>query len=309
MKPGMHNSVVQAVALALTLAAGGGGGSEPVKALVVTTFSDYSGSGTGMAFDSAGSLYLADQPTGWIFQITPAGVSSVFSDDAMLGAPGGIAVDGSDSLYVCNGYPRNDVIRITQAKLHALVAGTTGSAGSSNTAPVTFDRPLGLALDRARQVLYVADSANSKIRRIALDTGAVSDFAGLASVESVAVDGDGYVYASSSASDHFAKYTPTGAYDNGYTLSGLPETTQPAAIAVDGAGNMLVADSANHVIWKIDPAGHGSVLAGTPGTPGLLDGPAGSARFSSPTGIAVDGLDRVYVFDSGNGVIRRIALE
>jgi tripartite motif-containing protein 71 len=295
--------------LALTLAACGGGGSEPAKTLVVSTFSDYSGSGSGMAFDSAGNLYVADYGEGRIIQITPAGVSSVFSDDALLGAPSGIAIDGSDNLYVCNDQPRHDIIKITQAGDHSLFAGTTGSAGSSNTAPVTFDRPYGLAIDRARQLLYVADADNSKVRRVDLADGTVSDFATLDYVYSVAVDGDGYVYASSGTSDHFAKYTPTGTYDNGYTLSGLPETSELYAVAADSAGNMLVADYANHVVWKIDTGGHGHVLAGLPGTAGLVNGPAESAQFSMPREVAVDALDRVYVTEQASGVIRRIALE
>lgn len=298
-----------ALALALTLGACGGGGGEPARTLVVSTFSDYTGASAGMAFDSAGNLYLADHGGGRIIQVTPAGVSSVFSDDPSLVAPNGIAVDGSDNLYVCNDLPSHDIIKITQAGDHSLFAGTTGSAGSSNTAPVTFDRPYGLAIDRDRQLLYVADADNSKIRKIDLTTGAVSDFAGHDYVYSVAVDGDGYVYASSGTSDHYARYTPAGAYDNGYTLSGLPETSELYAVAVDGAGNMLVADYANHVVWKVDPAGHAGVLAGTPGTAGLVNGPAASAQFSAPREVAVDALDRIYVTEQASGALRRIALE
>lgn len=310
MKTGTPKLALAALSAALTLAACGGG-SAPAKTMMVSTFSDASGSGSGsgMAFDSAGNLYLADYTGARIIQITPAGVSSVFSDDASLGAPNGIAIDGSDNLYVCNDLPSHDIIRITPAKVHSLFAGTSGTAGSSNTAPVTFNRPYGLAIDRVRQLLYVADASNSKIRKVDLATGAVSDFATLDFVYSVAVDGDGYVYASSGTSDHFAKYTPAGTYDNGYTLSGLPETSEIYAVAVDSAGNVLAADYANHVIWTIDPGGHASVLAGTPGTAGLVDAAAGSAQFSAPRELAVDALDRVYVTEQASGVVRRIALE
>ncbi len=297
------------LALVLGLTACGGGGSAPARTLAVSTFSDYSGSNRGMAFDSAGNLYLADGTGGRIVRVTPAGVSSVFSDDPLLVAPNGIAVDGSDNLYVCNDQPSHDVIKITQAGDHSLFAGTTGSAGSSNTAPVTFDRPYGLAIDRTRRILYLADANNSKVRKVDLDTGTVSDFATVGYVYSVAVDGDGNVYASSGTSDHLVKYTPAGAYDNGYTLSGLPETSELYAVAVDGAGNMLVADYANHVVWTVDPEGHAGVLAGVPGSAGLVDGPAGTAQFSAPREIAVDALDRIYVAEQASGVIRRIAPE
>lgn len=296
------------ILLSLALAACGGSGGS-AKELRVTTFSDYSGTGTGMVFDSAGNLYVADQAERRIAVVTPAGVSSVFSDDALLSAPHGIAIDASDNLYVCNDLPGHDLVKITPARVHTLFAGTTGTAGDSNSAPVTFDRPYGLALDRTRQLLYVADSNNSEIRKIDLSNGTVTDFAALTFVYSVALDADGLVYASSSLSDKVTKYTVAGAYDNGYTLSGLPATSELNAVTVDSAGNMLTVDYANHVVWKIDPAGHAEVLAGTPGVPGLENGPAGSAQFRNPRGIAVDAQDRVYVLDGGNGVIRRIALE
>lgn len=302
-------AVVHALFAVLTLAACGGGGGGTSRSYVVSTFSDYSGGGWGLTFDGSGNLYLANPTSSRVHRITLAGVSSVYSEDAMLYTTRGVAVDASGNVYACNDEPNNDVIRITPAKVHALYAGTTGSSGSSNTAPVTFSRPYGLALDRTRQVLYLADSMNSKIRKIDMTTGTVSDFASSPFVYGVAVDANGYVYACSSLSNVLQKFTPAGAYDNGYTLSGTPATPQLYAVAVDSHGNMLVTDGANHIVWKIDPEGHAGILAGVAGTAGLVDGPAEAAQFDHPRGIAVDGDDRVYVIDNFNAVIRRIALE
>ena len=81
---------------------------------------------------------------------------------------------------------------------------------------------------------------------------------------------------------------------------------QPAATAVDGAGNVYVADSGNHTIRKISPAGVVSTLAGTPGTSGSANGTGSSALFFQPQGMAVDAAGNLYVADTGNNTIRKI---
>lgn len=288
-----------------TLAGCGVGVNDP---WVVSTFSDYSGPGKGMAFDSTGNLYLADNVSR-VIKITPEGTSSVFLNDAtQLNIPRGIAVDAADNLYVCNDQPNHTIVKITPGGICSLYAGTTGSHGGSNTAPVTFYRPYGLALDRTSQILYVADCANSKIRKIDMTSEIISDFVNMAYPYSVAVDSAGYVYACSSISNVINKYTAAGALDNSYTLWDNPKTADCYAMTVDSAGNMLVADYTNHIIWKIDSDGHASVLAGTPGKSGMANGGASKAKFLNPCGIAVDSQDRVYVIDN-NHVIRRIALK
>jgi sugar lactone lactonase YvrE len=81
----------------------------------------------------------------------------------------------------------------------------------------------------------------------------------------------------------------------------------PAGLAVDGAGNVYVADTDNHIVRKISPAGVVTTLAGAPGAVGAADGAGAAARFSSPGGVAVDNSGNVYVADTSNHVIRKIA--
>jgi sugar lactone lactonase YvrE len=83
----------------------------------------------------------------------------------------------------------------------------------------------------------------------------------------------------------------------------------PAAIAVDKAGCIYVADMGNHDIRKISPLGDVRTLAGMAGKPGQLDGEGSDARFTAPSGIAVDESGNVYVAEFASDDIRKISPE
>lgn len=136
--------------------------------------------------------------------------------------------------------------------------------------------PWGVAIDSAGNT-YVSDAGNQTIRRITL-AGIVTTLAGLAGVKGSA-DGRG----------------------------STAQFSEPRGVAVDGAGNVYVADSGNHTIRKVSPAGVVTTLAGGVGQPGFADGTGDAARFRSPAGLLMEGDGSVLVADEENGRIRRVS--
>jgi sugar lactone lactonase YvrE len=96
----------------------------------------------------------------------------------------------------------------------------------------------------------------------------------------------------------------TGGFGNGTGTAAL--FNSPQGTAVDGAGNVYVSDSFNHIIRKITPAGVVTTYAGTAGVLGFAGGAATVGKFYSPQGIAFDGAGNLYVADQGNNAIYKI---
>jgi len=248
--------------------------------------------------------------------------------------PACIAASINGDIYVPDS-GNNAIRKITTAGVVSTLAGMTGSIGSADGTGETarFNSPCGVTVDSAGN-LYVADTDNHTIRRIT-SAGLVSTMAGMVGVLGnndgpgsyarfsypfgVAVDAGGNVYVGDYGNQEIRMITPAGVVS---TLAGLARTTGtadgtnsvarfncPSGVAVDGAGNVYVADYLNDTIRKLTPVGTNWVvhtIAGLATNAGSADGTNSTARFYAPYGIVLDSATNLYVTDSSNNIVRKL---
>ena len=258
---------------------------------------------TGVAVDTAGNLYIADQfnnrvrkmdRSGIITTIAGTSISGYNGDgiaatDAELNTPTDVAVDNFGNIYIVDEV--NERIRkVNSAGIISTVAGngygSPGPGGFSGDGGLAIDAelyaPFGIAVD-VRGNLFIADEGNNRIRKVNT-SGIISTIAG-----------NGY----------------GAAWSGSYSGDGGPATAaelfDPGGVAVDGSGNIYIADVANRRIRKVDTDGIITTFAGT-GISGYSGdgGMATLAELVTPTGITVDKKGNLYIADQNCNRVRKV---
>jgi sugar lactone lactonase YvrE len=282
---------------------------------------------------------LTPDGTNWVVT-TPAGTEGIYGSaegtglETRFNGPSGVAEDSAKNVYVADQI-NHTIRKVTPAGVVTTLAGLAGYAGSADGAGsnARFRSPSGLAVDSADN-LYVADTWNCTIRKVT-SAGVVTTLVGLPGMQGgddgtnsqarflfpqgVAVDKAGNLYVADTVGATIRKVTPLGTNWVVTTLAGRFDIYDfrngtgtnawfhlPSSVAVDSAGNVYVADTINHIIRKVTPAGVVTTFAGGAGLVGSVDGTGTAARFYAPTGVAVDAADNVYVADTYNNTIRKI---
>jgi uncharacterized protein (TIGR03437 family) len=300
----------------------------------------------GVAFDSAGNLYIADGRS--VRKVSADGtIRTVAGNSTNIYSygdggpaiqatmnPTAIAVD-SNHLYIAE---NNRVRMVSPDGIISTVAGNPwlirpywGEGGPATNA--ILGSIGGIATD-GKGNLYIADTANYRLFKVGTDgiistvagngnsndsgDGGPAASAGLSGPMGVALDPSGNLYLPE-LSNRLRRITPGGTIatvaGNGvaaYSGDGGPASAaqlySPWGVAVDAQGNLFISDSGNHTIRKVEPNGTIATVAGT-GIAGFSGdgGAAAGAQLNTPLGIALDGTGSLYVADCQNQRVRRIS--
>ncbi len=302
---------------------------------------------TSVAVDLQGNRFIADSSNHRVREVTADGnIKTVagtgtkgFSGDggqatsAQLNYPYSLDVDGQGNLFIAD-TSNHRVREVTADGNIKTVAGTgtggfSGDGGQATSAQLYY--PYDVAVD-AQGNLFIADESNHRVREVTADgniktvagtgTGGFSGDGGQATSAQlyypygVAVDGQGNLYIADESNHRVRKVsngvitTVAGTGTKGFSGDGGQATSaqlySPEDVAVDGQGNLYIADESNHRVRKVSN-GVITTVAGT-GTKGFSGdgGPALSAQLNSPEGAALDKQGNLYIADTYNHRIRKV---
>jgi sugar lactone lactonase YvrE len=280
----------------------------------------------GPAFASPGPIITEYAGNETLAPPTPGPATS-----SSVGVPAGIAVDSAGNIYLADQY-NNEIEKVSSNGTLSIIAGN-GTAGAPVPGPATsspLSNPQGVAVDGAGNV-YIADSANNVVEKVTPD-GNLSIIAGngsqgapvagpatsspLSGLTDVAVDSAGNLYIADFGNSRVEKVTASGMLSvfagNGSfgPPSPGPATSvavgEPAGVAVAPDGSVYIVDFANGVLDRVATNGVLSVVAGT-GTQGPpTPGPATSSELQAPWGVGIDAAGNLYIADQGNSVVEQV---
>jgi len=276
----------------------------------------------GISLDQSGMLYVADTST-VVKRVLLAGAIS-FPLAGSYSAAHDLAVDASGTVYLVDG---NALRRISASGVVGVIASSALvplSSDSSNGRAAALSHPAGLALDSVGN-LYIADSGTHRVRQITAQ-GVIATLAGTGSAGYSGDDGpaaqsqlnaprglaltpNGSLLVADTGNQRIRRIDFSG---NIRTIAGAGISgallSAPEAVAVDASGNVYIADSENNRVLRIAPAGLTAVVAGD-GTAGYAGdgGQALLARLNQPSGLALAPSGEIYIADTGNHRIRKIA--
>jgi sugar lactone lactonase YvrE len=292
----------------------------------------------GVAVDTMGNLYVADSLNHRVRKVTAGGVIATVAGTGVAGdsadglPPTGTALDGPQGLFLdaaevlwIDEYFGQRVRRLTPAGGILTMAGSGAAGFNGDSRPAIsaqLQAPGQAAMDAAGN-LYIADSGNNRIRKVA-PSGLISTYAGSGSAgfggdggqaiyaqlnlpRGLAVDSAGNLYIADTANNCIRMVQPGGlistvAGGGAYTL------TLPRGVTVGFDQNIYIADTGNHRIAMLTPAGDLSTIAGTGGAGFVGDGGDSlSAQFNNPSALAMDTAGAIYVADLGNNRIRKLS--
>ena len=269
----------------------------------------------GMVVDPTGPFYIADYQN-VVRKVIPASANEIvtvagtgvygFGGDGGIGIqtgppaaelahPCGIALGQNGNLYIADA-GNNRIRMINPTGYLSTIAGTPVQGFTGDGALATFadlNTPEGIAVDPAGN-LYFTDTMNNRVRKLTFGSPCNGTTGNCPAIVTT-VAGN-------------SPPGQAGGFSGDGGLAVNAQLNRPFGIALDSAGNIYVADSYNQRIRMIDANGIITTIAGT-GASGFSGdgGPALSATFGFPTGIAVDISGKVYVADTQNNVIRMIS--
>ena len=303
----------------------------------------------GLAFDGAGTLYISEYGVDRVLKLDASlllspvagtGQTGEAGDggpalQAALNGPSGLTVDASGTVYVVD-QDGGRIRRIANGVITAVAGvGKYGFSGDG-AAPLgaQLAAPYGIALDPAGRIL-VADKENQRIRRIDIPNSNIATISGgsssvgdggpalnslLFGPSDIAFDTAGNLFVADDLNHRVRKISPAGIITTvagngtgGFSGDGgdarNAQLRNPQGVAVDSAGNLLIADTGNRRIRRVNASGNIQTVAGNGSRGSSGDGSAATlATLSVPLGVTVDALGNFYIADFGSNRIRRVSV-